>query len=151
MWPNPCVDSKELNRRTQSMHPHARIRPVMPLPAQGLGWLHAVLLLLGLWWAGAAQALPPAGERALAAAVSLPHAALVQVAALPQALPVCREARPALPGPVDSQLVEVGDTGAPSGVVNSFVPSPLRPQPLLRSGLAQTVAEPLLRPPTALG
>ncbi len=133
------------------MHPHARIRSAMPLPAQGLGWLHAVLLLLALCWAGAAQALPPAGERAPAAAVSLPHAELARVAALPQALPICQEARPVLPGAADPQLVEAGDTGAPSGMSTSFVPSPLRPQPLLRSGLAQTVAEPLLRPPTALG
>ncbi len=136
------------------MHPHARIRPAMPLPPQGLGWLHAVLLLLGLWWAGAGAAhalpLPPADERARVA-VSLQHVQGALVAAMPQALPICQEARPVLPGAADPKLVEAGDTGALSRVSTSFVQSPLRPQPLLRAGLAQTVAEPLLRPPTALG
>lgn len=136
------------------MHPPARIRLAMPLPTQGLGWLHAVLLLLGLWWAGAGAAhalpLPLADERARVA-VTLQHAELARVAAMPQALPICQEARPVLQGAADPQLVEAGDTGALSRAPAPVVQPRLRPQPLLRTGLAQTVAEPLLRPPTALG
>lgn len=138
------------------MHPHTRIRPAMHLPPQGLGWLHAVVLLLGLWWTGLGTAfalpLPSAGDEPVHAAMISPQDDESEPAQMmPRSEFVCRVARPDLRADAAQLIFETGDSAALLRVSTSFVQSLLRPQPMLRAGLAQTVAEPLLRPPTALG